>query len=372
MSADSHNLPDTFFQVPRRFVLQWHITDVCNSNCGHCYRDMTEAPITMDFAHRQTIIHQYETQLQLFRSHRPVHGLITITGGEPFLDPGLPSLLQLLHAKKESFSFAILSNGTLIDTGIIELLRSFPPGFVQVSLDGMQPVHDGIRGRGAFEKAVQGIRLLVDAGIRTLVSFTASRTNYRELPLVAAFVGKLGVTRMWTDRMIPLGQGGRTADEVLSSDEALEYCRLLRYARLRSALHVFRNFQVAAGRALQFLKCGGDPYACNAGRGLLAVLPNGDVYPCRRLPKKVGQIPDQSLSWIYSNNSYLQKLRSPRQVSSGCERCRHRYTCRGGAKCMAYAIRGTAFAADPGCWKASWVAKNISRSVTEGYTSCSK
>jgi radical SAM protein with 4Fe4S-binding SPASM domain len=363
MPTDNRNLPQNFARVPHRFVLQWHITDACNSNCSHCYRDTAEAPIAMDVSHRKTVIRQYETLIQLLRSRRPVRGLITITGGEPFLDPGLPSLLQLLHGRKESFSFAILSNGTLIDPEIIELLHSFPPSYVQVSLDGMQPVHDGIRGQGAFLKAVQGIRRLVDGKIRTLVSFTASRSNYRELPRVAAFAGKLGTTKMWTDRMIPLGQGGSSAHEVLGPMETLEYCRLLRSAKLKSSLHVFRDFNMTAGRSLQFLKCGGDPYACNAGSGLLAILPNGDVYPCRRLPKKVGRIPDQTLSSIYITHPYLEQLRNPERISSGCERCRYGHTCRGGARCMAYALRGTPFTADPGCWKAD------SRcDESEGYT----
>ncbi len=353
MSQEGHGLSVPPFRVPRRFILQWHITDVCNSHCRHCYRDGARTSRSMDDTRRQAVIHEYEELLEWLRRHGPVQGLITITGGEPFLDPEFPSLLRRLHGKKERFSFAVLSNGTLIDDGMIRLLQSFRPLFVQVSLDGMRSVHDGIRGEGAFDGAVQGIRRLVDAGIRTLVSFTASRYNYRELPRLAAFAGKLGVAKMWTDRMVPLGHGGRSAHGILSPKEVLEYCQLLRSARFRAGLRVFRKFDVSAGRALQFLKCGGDPYDCNAGKGLLAVLPNGDVYPCRRLPEKVGRIPEQSLASIYAANEYLRELRNHGKISRGCEGCRYRHTCRGGARCMAHSVHGTAFAADPGCWKAA-------------------
>jgi radical SAM protein with 4Fe4S-binding SPASM domain len=106
------------------------------------------------------------------------------------------------------------------------------------------------------------------------------------------------------------------------------------------------------GRALQFLVGGGHPYHCSAGDKLLTVEPNGDVSPCRRLPIRVGNVLQTSLLELYQENELLCALRDHERVARGCEDCAHARRCGGGLRCLAYALSGDPFAADPGCWHA--------------------
>jgi len=104
-------------------------------------------------------------------------------------------------------------------------------------------------------------------------------------------------------------------------------------------------------RALQFLEDGSRPYRCSAGHSLLALMPNADLYPCRRLPLAVGNLRHTPLETLYFESPVLLSLRG-HQVSHGCEGCPHGEQCGGGLRCLAYAVKGSPFAADPGCWLA--------------------
>ncbi|WP_420808803.1 radical SAM protein [Candidatus Oscillochloris fontis] len=59
-----------------------------------------------------------------------------MTGGEPFVYKDLFQLLKIIAAKRERYSFALLSNGTLIDATLTQRLQALHPRFVQVSIEG--------------------------------------------------------------------------------------------------------------------------------------------------------------------------------------------------------------------------------------------
>ena len=105
-------------------------------------------------------------------------------------------------------------------------------------------------------------------------------------------------------------------------------------------------------RALQFLVGGGRPYHCLAGDRLVTVLPNGDLYPCRRMPICVGNVMETPLIDLYYESSLFKALRNKDRISAGCETCPFWKECRGGLRCLSYAVTGDPFNADPGCWRA--------------------
>ena len=43
-------------------------------------------------------------------------------------------------------------------------------------------------------------------------------------------------------------------------------------------------------------------------------------------------------------------LRDRGKISRGCQDCFYSTLCRGGLKCLSYALKGDPFKADPGCW----------------------
>jgi radical SAM protein with 4Fe4S-binding SPASM domain len=258
-----------------------------------------------------------------------------------------------LSTKRECLSFAILCNGYFIDARMAEKLADLAPGFVQVSVEGTRPTHDRIRGEGSFDRTVAAIHHLTRAGVSVLISFTAHRGNFREFPAVARLACDLRVKRVWSDRLIPNGAGAGPEMQALAPAEVREYLELMRTARDEARRRWFCQTEVAQHRALQFLTGTEKPYHCTAGDSLLTLLPNGDLLPCRRLPIRVGNVLETPLRELYRDHPTLRALRQPNLNIKGCEPCSFRHTCRGGLRCLAYAVRGDPFTSDPGCWLAN-------------------
>lgn len=337
--------------IPHSLLLQWHITERCNLRCSHCYQAGYSGN-ELGFEGLLNILEQFKGLLDSWscRAKKPVRGHITVTGGEPFLRDDFLDLLEIFSAHRKEFSFAVLTNGSHIDVKIAHLLKSLDTGFVQVSIEGRQETHDRIRGEGSFEKTVEAIKNLVRAKVRTLISFTAHRSNFKEFPEAAKLGRSLGVSRVWADRFIPEGRGSSYAEfQSLTPGETKEFFEIMEKAKSRYGRGWFNRTEIAMGRALQFLVAGGRPYSCKAGDSLITVMPNGDLYPCRRMPIRAGNLMEKPLAELY-NCDLFQCLRDKNRMSGACQSCFYGRACRGGLRCLSYAMTKDPFKTDPGCW----------------------
>lgn len=356
--------------APRSLLFQWHITERCNLRCAHCYQE-TNNEYELHHDDFTRILNQFKTLLSHFRkqaTHTRIPGHITITGGEPFLHKDFLTLLKQFHEDRDLYSFAILTNGSYIDAAMAKKLKKLNPSFVQVSMDGARETHDGIRGPGNFERTISAIKHLVRQKIRTLISFTAHRGNYHDFPSVARIGRKLRVSRVWADRLIPYGNGAEMLNQILKPDETREFFTILHQERVCAQRNWFGCTEIAMHRALQFLVGGGMPYTCSAGDSLITIMPNGDLYPCRRMPIYVGNVLDASLVDLYYQSPLLQELRrSP--IPENCRTCHYSSSCRGGLKCLSYAMTGDPFSADPGCWNTFLSSSNEHEESISGFFS---
>lgn len=314
------------------FTLQWHITHRCNLRCSHCYQDDYSA-----FSSRKSleaVLNQYSRLLEEFG----FKGYLNITGGEPLAHPDLFWLLE--EAGNRGITTAVLTNGTLIGRREAAELKRLDVDYVQVSLDGLRETHDKIRGEGSFDLAIRGIRELKAQGIYVTVAFTAQRENHKELGRLADFCNNLGADKLWFDRVvIPKDEDKNNLS--LSSKEYSALCR--------KASRLNRQGKISCARSLQFIPCKEKSiYSCNAGSRLLAILADGTVMPCRRLPIEVGNVTQSELLTIYRESPELIKLRKS-EIPEKCKPCKYAQSCRGGAKCIACAKSGRYDIPDPDC-----------------------
>jgi len=306
----------------------------------------------MDLGGLLEVLRQYSGLLDRVTSLHPtrVVGHVNVTGGEPLIRDDWFCLLEALRAAEPKVTFGVLTNGSLIRFSAAWRLRELRPRFVQVSIEGSEATHESIRGRGDYRSVLSALGSLVCLGVPTSVSFTAHKRNYREFPDVVRCARRLGASWVWTDRLIPAGYGAGL--ESLELSEVKEYVGIVRSAQEEAERSWLTRTRVRLGRALQFL-AGGPVYHCSAGDELITILANGDVCPCRRMPVRVGNVLAERLTDIYFDSPFLKALRDPSRVARGCEACPHERDCRGGLRCLAFALEEDPFRADPGCWLAA-------------------
>jgi hypothetical protein len=105
------------------------------------------------------------------------------TGGEPFMHPRIIETLAYALDRAPSL---ILTNGTLFRPKMCDRLRDLVakakhPLTIRVSLDGETPEqNDAVRGEGAFERAMEGVRALLEIGIRPTIATTCTWENEPE------------------------------------------------------------------------------------------------------------------------------------------------------------------------------------------------
>lgn len=326
-----------------RLLLQWHLTHRCNLRCAHCYQEDyaadSEPEILMD------ILEQYRS----FLESRGDRGHINFTGGEPLLCKTLFPLLE--KCEEYGIRFGLLTNGTLLDEALTARLAAFSQlAFVQVSIDGTRQTHDAIRGQGSFDKTLAACKLLRKHGIQTMVSFTAHAGNYRELGEVIRILCRHRIDVVWTDRMIPIDPDKPIgAAQTLNRQQFEEYTRILADSRAKARRNPFCKTEVRANRALQY--CYDDPnhtYQCSAGIRMLTVLADGTLLPCRRMPIPIGNLKDASMQTLYEQSELIRQLKSA-PIPENCLHCPKAIRCRGGAKCMSYAVNGDFTTRDPNC-----------------------
>ncbi|MDF1561443.1 MAG: radical SAM protein [Deltaproteobacteria bacterium] len=336
-------------------LLQWHLTERCNLRCHHCYQEGYRGE-ELPYRDLLRILEQYHELLTRYGEERgqpELRGHVTLTGGEPFARKDLLELCEELARHRHRHSWALLTNDTLIDEERAARLRALRPSFVQVSIEGSRKVHDEIRGKGSHAQSVGGIRHLLGHGIRVFLSFTAHSGNLGEFRKVARLGQRLGVDRVWADRLIPEGQGSVGGLRSPAPEETRRFLRSMRRTQelMRKSWLIFPP-EIAMHRTLQFLEGGERPYRCTAGKSLLTVLPDGTLVPCRRMPLPVGNLRSRSMTELYYQSPLLRELREPERNAEGCEGCLHARVCGGGLRCLSQAAHGSPYHADPGCWRA--------------------
>ncbi len=326
----------------KRFVLQWHLSETCNLKCLHCYQEKHQ-PVQLKYEQLINIYRQYKELLKKLK----MKGHINITGGEPLCNPYLFKILDLIKKDSDLISFSILTNGTLITEEIAKKIKEYNPYYVQVSLEGGKKINDYIRGNGTYKRIAQGIMNLRKQDIFTSISFTATKINYKEFPKVVRYAKKYKVNNVWSDRYISLGDS-QDKDLMLNYDETREYLSIMNNERKKLGDKKKNITIISMYRALQFQMTGDFAYGCTAGDTLLTVMENGDLVPCRRMPIVVGNLLKDNMDDLYKNNSVLKELRK-NKVPDECIKCEHSELCRGGLKCLTYALYKDLNHKDVGC-----------------------
>jgi MoaA/NifB/PqqE/SkfB family radical SAM enzyme len=155
-----------------------------------------------------------------------------ITGGEPFLWPHVFDLLDCAIGAGYQMFF-INTNGSLITQHIARRLSGFGGRTtLSISLQGPEDLHDRIRGRGSYQKAVGGIRIALDAGLPVIIFTAVGRGLVALLPGFVEFVftNFVGVKEVALIQLIRVSRDASSLDWELLTP--VDFIRMVRSAVL--------------------------------------------------------------------------------------------------------------------------------------------
>ncbi len=175
-------------------TLIFFVTARCNLRCSHCFywqeiNTASDAELSIDEIRR--IARSFEHPVSL-----------SLTGGEPFIRRDLVEIIEAFQAGCGTRDVGIATNGTLTQHTVNTIHSILKAGSlsslgVQVSLDGLEETHDGIRGvKGSFQKAM--------ATIRELKKISAHYPRFQLKTALAVQKGNLPELKEYVEYLLPL------------------------------------------------------------------------------------------------------------------------------------------------------------------------
>jgi radical SAM protein with 4Fe4S-binding SPASM domain len=326
------------------------LTEECDLRCKYCFANSSK-PLEGELSTQEVLriidnIAEAGTQAIVFG------------GGEPTLRRDLPRIVEY---SSKYMSVAINTNGQALDRDYIGKLAKGGLSQIKISIDGMPETHDWNRGKGTFEKAIEGLRYCKAAGIPTVIMIaTISQLNYKEVPNMVKLAMELGVDFSMVE-FLPLGRGIEEKDWGLTPEQTKELQRYLMEARRLYGTRriIFENRYIIAEDDHAQKICA-DPDKPVGVFDFCVGCPNGIYQYCINATGKItagdittleiGDLRKDKLSSIWKESEVLNLLRDRDQLKGKCGSCEYRYIC-GGCRRRAYTYTGDLMAEDPGCWR---------------------
>jgi radical SAM protein with 4Fe4S-binding SPASM domain len=327
--------------MSKEFAFQWHITDLCNLRCKHCYQERFDRERDLSLKEWDGIISSMVSSLK----DSGYDSLsINVTGGEPLISPLLFPILNILEATPFISEFNIITNGILLKD-YYQRLKSFERlKYLKVSLEGPDAsINDRIRGRGNFQRVIEVLKETCAKDV--ILMFTLAKYNYRELDKTYILAKDLGIKGFILERFIPLGEGREIQKEALDAREWYEVID-----KVSSWLDINPEDLISYKAFFIDLEEGEIMGAfCNLGDESMCLMPDASVYPCRRLPIVLGNLKEEDFSNILLKLRNFRAQFDRKKLKGRCHLCEVDECI--GCRALVYALSGDLFDQDPQCWK---------------------
>lgn len=259
--------------------LRVSITDRCNFRCTYCI------PVeNIEWKHKSEILSYEEIELLVRAFAELGVRKIRLTGGEPLLRPGLPSLIRKIRVIPGVDDIALTTNGKLL-ADHVESLREAGLQRINVSLDSLQEAKFYLMTRrSALGDVLEGIAAASRAGFHPVkVNAVVIRgINDDEVVDFARFAQQTGNTVRFIEFM-PLDSGHQwTRDQVVTGREIYEKINAavpLVPLPPRSPAETAKRYRFAQGAGeIGIIAPVSDPFCGNCNR--LRLTADGNLRTC--------------------------------------------------------------------------------------------
>ncbi len=353
------------FSKDKKPVVVWNVGRRCNLRCVHCYSHSRD----IDYGGELTREDGVRLIDDLADFGAPV---MLFSGGEPLMRPDIFELIQ--HAAARKMRAVVSTNGTLITPEVAGRLKEAGLSYVGISLDGLEPTNDRFRGvKGAFERALAGVRNCLSKGVKVGLRFTMTRHNYRDVGGILDLIRAEGIPRVCFYHLVYSGRATKLVEEARMSHEETRATVDLIMDRARAFhaegkpvevltvdnhtdgpyvyLRLLKEDPKRAAEVLELLKMNGGN---NSGIGIGCVSWDGAVHPDQFWRHyTVGNVKERPFSalWTDPAEPLLSKLRDRKPHLKGrCAACKWLDVCNGNFRVRAEAVTGDVWAPEPDCY----------------------
>jgi Y-X(10)_GDL-associated radical SAM protein len=331
----------------KRFIpvhVVWEITLACDLKCLHCgSRAGHKRPDELNTTECLDVV---DALARLGTRE------ITLIGGEAYLRRDWTEIIR-----------RICSHGIYVATQTGG--RNFTPqrlaeaveaglGGLGVSLDGLQPLHDKLRGvPGSFHQALDTLRRAREAGLNISVNTQIGAEVIPQLPDLMDVIIAAGAKQWQIQITVAMGNAVDHPELLLQPHRVLELmpmlARLYNEGAARDLLMVVGNNIGYFGPYEHIWRGFGDERVhwsgCSAGHTGLALEADGTVKGCPSLATvgfAGGNVRDLTLEqiWNHSREIHFGRLRSVEDLWGFCRTCYYADVCRGGCTWTSHSLLG--------------------------------
>src|SRR6202167_1462035 len=277
---------------------------------------------------------------------------ISLIGGEAYLKPGWLSIIRRIVShgiycatQTGGRNFTPERLAEAVDAGLQGL---------GVSLDGLQPLHDRLRGvPGAFDHALDTLRRARKAGLNISVNTQIGAEVIPQLPELMDIIIAAGAKQWQIQITVAMGNAADHPELLLQPHRVLELmpmlARLYKEGAERGLLLVMGNNIGYFGPYEHLWRGFGDERqhwtGCHAGQTGMALEADGTVKGCPSLATvgfAGGNVRDLTIEhmWNHSREIHFGRLRSVEDLWGFCRTCYYADVCRGGCTWTSHSLLG--------------------------------
>ncbi len=251
--------------------------------------------------------------------------MLLLTGGEPLLRKDFEEIY--LGAKNMGLLVSVNTNGILIDDEKVNFFKEYPPQRLNITLYGASAeTYKNLCGNGeAFEKVLNSIIRLKQAGVTVKLNFTATQYNRHDAEKIYEFANKLEIPIQPVSYMFPPVRIGGKADR-LSPEEAAEMqikCQMLGMGEEKLRKHIQNRANIVrVGELGECSDANGERIPCRAGKSTFWITWDGKMTPCGMMNKPMTEISSFGEAW-----ETIKQAREDIILPAKCKQCKLRNYC---------------------------------------------
>lgn len=289
----------------------------CNLSCSYCYEELCNKNIT------QKTLYDINSYFQKYIDSGDLEYVnYRISGGEPLInfDIWKQPVLEAINTNNGKIEVSLLTNLTLLNKDMEKFIIDNQIG-CSISLDGMdysKPYKNGESSALIVRKKIESF--LNEGFTKFNVSSVIDKDSFSGLNDLAGFIGKNKL--LWNIEMDHFFMGEVNSNIIIS--------------KMKDVIDILNKYDYDFYTLFRFnnINLNNPQGGCSAGKHLVTVDINGDIYPCQTVIDK------KPLTNIYSEEHLIAVLMKQKSYNIGfnylydaeCNNCSLKKYCGSGCK----------------------------------------